>query len=106
MRTKVFPIEGRYNREGSKLIKADGSSLIVTHRKPNTKRPNKADNFLLYVDKHGSKGYVSSLWETSITGIYSLEHGGQIFTLVIRPSGEAEVRPKSSNSETFLFKCP
>jgi len=106
MTAKVFPIHGQYNREGSRLIKQDGSSLIITHRKPNPKRPNKAENFLLYVDQNGSKGYVSSLWETSITGIYSLEHGGQRFILDIRPSGKAEVRPKSSNSKTFLFKCP
>ena len=99
MTTKVFPIQGKYNREGSRLTSSDGSGLIITHRTPNPSRPNKAENFLLYVSPEGKKGYVSSLWETSTTGLYKLEHGGTRYTLDLTQPEEAFVKPSKP-------KCP
>lgn len=91
MATKVLPLCGEYNREGARLTREDGTGLIITHRKQNPKRPNKAENFLLYVSSSGEKVYVSSLWETSTTGIYKLEYNGQRYTLNTTPTGKAEV---------------
>jgi hypothetical protein len=99
MRTKVFPIQGSYNREGSRLTSSDGSGLIITHRTPDPTKPNKAENFLLYVTSEGRKDYVSSLWETTTTGLYSFEYGGTRYSLDLTKPGTAEVKPKN-------HKCP
>ena len=73
MISKLLPIEGTYTREGVNFSRIDGSRLIITARKQ-SQSPNKALNFLLYVDSNGSKHYVSSLWGSSVTGQFLLEY--------------------------------
>jgi len=92
---KVLALPGRYNRTGSRLTREDGTGLIITHRKKDPNRPNKAENFLLYVSSEGRKGYVSSLWETTTTGLYSFEYGGTRYNLDLTKPGTAEVKPKN-----------
>jgi len=78
--SKLQPIEGNYTREGVIFSREDGSRLIITARKQ-SQSPNKAQNFLLYVDTGGKKHYVSSLYRSSVTGQFSLEYKKLRFVL-------------------------
>ena len=90
MISKLLPIEGTYTREGVNFSKIDGSRLIITARKQ-SQSPNKAPNFLLYVDSNGSKHYVSSLWGSSVTGLFSLEYKKLRYSLDITEGIKATI---------------
>lgn len=99
---KVSTLPGRYNRTGSRLTREDGTGLIITHRRQTPNRPNKAENFLLYVTSEGERVYLSSLWETTTTGKYKLEYNGQRYTLDLSQPGTAEVIQLNQSNH----KCP
>ena len=88
--SKLQPIEGTYIREGVNFSREDGSRLIITARKQ-SQSPNKAPNFLLYVDSNGSKHYVSSLWGSSVTGLFSLEYKKLRYSLDITEGIKATI---------------
>ena len=90
MISKLLPIEGTYTREGVNFSKIDGSRLIITARKQ-PQSPNKALNFLLYVDTGGNKHYVSSLWGSSVTGLFSLEYKKLRYSLDITEGIKATI---------------
>ena len=90
MISKLLPIEGTYTREGVNFSRIDGSRLIITARKQ-SQSPNKALNFLLYVDSNGSKHYVSSLWGSSVTGQFSLEYKKLRYSLDITEGIKATI---------------
>ena len=90
MISKLLPIEGTYTREGVIFSREDGSRLIITARKQ-SQSPNKAPNFLLYVDSNGSKHYVSSLWGSSVTGLFSLEYKKLRYSLDITEGIKATI---------------
>lgn len=98
MKANLLPLLGEYNREGANLIKSDGNRILITRRKHKPDSPNKSKNFLLYVHTDGQRQYVSSLWETSTTDLYSFEYGGKRYSLDLTNSGRAEVTDNS--------KCP
>jgi hypothetical protein len=91
MKAKVLPLLGEYNREGSRLGKVDGGRMIISRRKANPTTPNKTENFLLYVHPDGKRSYVSSLWQTSSTDVFSFEYAGVRYQLNCTKQARATV---------------
>lgn len=75
-------IEGAYLKIGGQL-KSENLSLLIVDRKNPT--PNKPKNYLLAkLPNRKNKQYISSLYHTNSTGVYSLDYLGVNYTLTIR----------------------
>jgi hypothetical protein len=73
------PLAGKYTRHGGKLTGT--TTLLLVHRSATTSA--KASTYLLRVDDHGKRHYVSSLWDGPTPGTYALESGGIRYFLTL-----------------------
>jgi hypothetical protein len=73
------PLAGKYTRHGGKLTGT--TTLLLVHR--STPTPAKAPTYVLLVDEHGKRHYVSSLWDGPTPGTYALEYRGVRYTVTM-----------------------
>ena len=62
---------GRYTREGSRLI--GPHNFIIAQRPPTEVTRAKTQEYLLLVKKDGRRTYISSLWATLETDVFTIE---------------------------------
>ena len=80
MGSKIAPILGIYERNGSKLYNPTTTLLLVQRKKPTKKKPL---HYLLRVNSSGQRNYVTSLYETDCPGEYRAEYNGISYTVTL-----------------------